>query len=323
MRLIKNYYFFSLTLIFLCLSYGCSYDNYQITPYGECDSLPNVWEWNDVLPEDKVLRNAPVSNPNNYREFAYIADDNGIIGIWKYNLETGLHDLIIEFDIWDVPDWSKKDWLIFGKEGQLFKCKSNGDSIIQITNMYENYSPNWSPDGNKIIYRQLDGTPYPNLIIADENGNIISTLDSTLGYPPSWSPDGNKIAFLISSFNSNKLIIGYIDLSDPDSVIKLENSVPEGESLYDKVDWSIDSKNILWSSGKTGNLLETNIDTQKSTIIKEGCPTTLYYYHTVLSDGIYIISVKEKLTVINEITLLKDYDLVKISFDGTETIIPY
>lgn len=119
-------------------------------------------------------------------------DSSGI-----YIMDTG--GVSKRFVLW-VPvanstRWSPKgDWIVFHSSAQIYKIKTNGDSLTQLTFSGRNFFPNWSPNGSKIAYWK--STP------VDSNGVWIMNADGSDnkfivdGGFPSWSPDGSKILFV-------------------------------------------------------------------------------------------------------------------------------
>lgn len=275
-----------------------------------------------VITPNKPYRNAPVANPANPAEFAYVGHDtNDVSGIWKYNLLTGITTLILEIEVTWVPDWSIKDWLVFGYEFQLYKCKSNGDSLLQLTFTGANYYPRWSADGERIIFHKSDGDEGINWAVIDDNGNLLETYNGVqyAGNSAAFSPDGNKIAY-ISTYNYlDKTVIATFNISDPLNIQYFD--VGELSILGYNLNWYANSRNLLFSA----NSDIYNLDTQtgKITLVKWDCPDA-YFYHTILADNETIVSNKSSSVYdYAENTIYKDWDLVKIHPNGTEVIIPY
>ena len=69
-------------------------------------------------------------------------------------------------------------------------------------------SPNWSPDGSKIVFTDGAGSS-SEIIVMDANGSNRTPLtnDSVVDRDPAWSPDGQKIVFahgrVIYTMNAN------------------------------------------------------------------------------------------------------------------------
>lgn len=100
-----------------------------------------------------------------------------------------------------------------GMTYNIWVARTDGSGIsplTRLTGLSWNVSPQWSPDGTRIVYasnRPLDGTDAAavtfNLWVmnADGTGQNALTTSSTisaifgLGFPVTWSPDSSRIAF--------------------------------------------------------------------------------------------------------------------------------
>ncbi|MBK6732299.1 MAG: PD40 domain-containing protein [Bacteroidetes bacterium] len=272
-------------------------------------------------PENKYFRSRPFANPTNASEFGFIAEIDGVEGIWKYILATSQTQLIVTTDIWSKPDWSNSDWIVFESSAQIFKCKSNGDSLTQLSFKGQNYYPSWSPDGNFIIIVNDDNTPRRNFQIISNNGSVIQTLDSTLysSQPAFWSPDGEKIAFAQANGDGTTQI-AYININRPEQVIQLKSDLDK--YFYGYLEWFPDSKSVLCKSGNNG-IYKINIETGVYTEFEPDCP---YYYYgfTILADGISFIEDRWLRKYDEETNTIYNYfDLIHKFPDGSEVIIPY
>ncbi|RFC53721.1 TolB family protein [Brumimicrobium aurantiacum] len=160
-----------------CGDYCPEMYNQRTTAYADSFHKVNPVTYCMVTPEFYMLEeyyyNEPILNPNNPFEFAFIRDTDELgwnAELCVYNFcsnETKVLTDLVGYGI----DWSVKDWIIFtGKDFQLYKIKSNGDSLIQLTNTgnHNNYA-RWSPKGTRYLY--LDASS--NFKICDENGEFI------------------------------------------------------------------------------------------------------------------------------------------------------
>ena len=74
-----------------------------------------------------------------------------------------------------------------------FTINSDGMSLIKIADKSK-HNPNFSPDGEKIVFWGYEGD-YPYLYIINSDGSKTIKLSEANGYNPQWSIDGSKIIF--------------------------------------------------------------------------------------------------------------------------------
>jgi hypothetical protein len=113
------------------------------------------------------------------------------------------------------PDWSIKDWIVFkGAGSQIWKIKSNGDSLTQLTIVGGNANfnrPRWNNNGDRFLVSY-----WVDNFILDENGVFLDTLPNP---SPLFDWDGKSIIYRrsISSVKSE-----YIYLTDTNFDLKIE-----------------------------------------------------------------------------------------------------
>lgn len=111
----------------------------------------------------------------------------------------------------------------------------------------------WSPDGKHIAICAKAGDRDALHIINVDKAKITKTFkyESDALFSPSWSPDGEHIACIMQNGGKSDLIVVNIKSG------KYENIT---DDVYDDADpsWSIDSKNILFTSNRDGNSLSND-----------------------------------------------------------------
>ena len=133
-----------------------------------------------------------------HRQF-YDCDNNltpDTSGLYIVDTDGGNKTLLIAGFI-DVPDWSPDgEWVTFGAGAQIYKIKTDGDSLTQITFEGRNFFPSWSPDGERIAYSQsiCNGDSTCGLWVTNFVNSKNSFLAEYANYP-AWHPINNKILY--------------------------------------------------------------------------------------------------------------------------------
>jgi TolB protein len=133
------------------------------------------------------------------RSFSYIHDTDP--GMYFYNFTDSSLTLFMEGDGYTSPRFSPDgQWIVFSYMKNIYKIKADGDSLTQLTFTTDNYCPDWSPDGTRIVY-ELRGGDDRGIHILD-----LETLEHKLIIPysqmPAWFSDGKRIAVIGNNFQS-------------------------------------------------------------------------------------------------------------------------
>ena len=108
------------------------------------------------------------------------------------------------------PDWAPDgEWVAFGSGAQIFKIKSDGDSLAQLTFQGRNFFPAWSPDRQTIAYSRsiCAGDTTCGLWVTDFVDSKNSFLVEYANYPD-WHPTGNKILYSIRAVTKLGNVLG-------------------------------------------------------------------------------------------------------------------
>jgi len=127
--------------------------------------------------------------------------------IWRYNLVTGDSILIVgpEFSNGGVGFSPDGRQICFtsnrgGKSAVYIANSEDGSGIHRLnTDTIAQYSPAWSPKGDKIVYYCAKGDGHDQVYVADLKNKGIAkriTGDSTHNYYPSWGADDHTIVFV-------------------------------------------------------------------------------------------------------------------------------
>lgn len=154
------------------------------------------------------------------------------------------------------------------RDGKLdiYIMNSDGSEQIRLThNSGDNTDPDWSPNGEKIIYisqGNAGGRAGRDIFIINANGG--EEINLTKSFPeigfdePKWSPDGTKIAYVGCHSYAYESCEIFIMNSDGSEKKQITNN--EFDDRY--FEWSPDGKQIaFWSfRNKQGDIYVINID---------------------------------------------------------------
>ncbi len=88
---------------------------------------------------------------NDGKLIAYEAMYNNEPWLTLLNVETGENDYLVKGGF--NPAWSPDQaWIAFNINSRIYKIKKNGDSLTLLAGEGSSFAPDWSGDGNRIIY---------------------------------------------------------------------------------------------------------------------------------------------------------------------------
>jgi Tol biopolymer transport system component len=140
---------------------------------------------------------------------------------------------------------------------------------------WDNHSPDWSPDGNWIVYAGSQVGPAYISRVSMIDGTIVE-ISGTIGeHPkgPKWSPDGTKIAYRGGGWGGSPSY--HICITDPDGSSH-EDLTPDITGYgVSGLSWSPDGTKIIFTQEGESGLLMLDVATKNITTLAE-LPSDLY-----------------------------------------------
>jgi Tol biopolymer transport system component len=103
-------------------------------------------------------------------------------------------------------------WIAFSRTGSLFKVKSNGDSLMQLTDAVGAIRPAWSKDGSKIAYIIRDAVGGSATWIYDV-AKTTSAMLLSFGDYPSWHATTGELILLDAQYDGYSSYVAYAFLA--------------------------------------------------------------------------------------------------------------
>lgn len=307
---------------------ACKTDPVQPVPIVEweepsCFDLPQLAPeyngWKAIFPQ--YLRIPQGISPINSDNLLYLRknQDTRLLELYRHTISTG-ESVFIRDHVANAR-WSSKDWICFEdvRNRQLYKMKSNGDSLTQLTFEDRNWNPEWHPDGTKLIFLKDKVSPRAIFrIIMDEQGVVLDTLP-IIGHQEtnqvSWSPDGKKIAVHYFSLSEEAAILAYYKYPEK-TFHQVTFNVTELETGWmDGFDWGHDSRSIYFSNYL--GILKLDIQSGQISRIRPDCQNRYYTFVFTADDGSYLLGSSVNLTIVPPDTLYQELHIEQMPLDGS------
>ena len=265
----------------------------------------------------------PCFNPQNPDQLAYYRKDNKVYNnaneLWVVDFCTGERNMLVNDALYGL-DWSIKDWLIYTASDQnIWKIKSNGDSLTQITSSgdYNRY-PKWDDNGERIAY-ELEDHGQTFFIVLNTIDNLRDTLWD-LRYIDCWSWVGeNKIAYAKESYDgttSHDHLMVY-DLSSGEAQIIHEFIIEDNINFY-VYNMTFDSENsiVVWSA--LGTIGKTSLSDGTYEVLKQHLYQERYDWHTFRRGTNEILFNKHSSYYVDYCEMERSYEFLLMNEDGTD-----
>ncbi|MFK7755887.1 MAG: hypothetical protein AB8B53_03025 [Flavobacteriales bacterium] len=259
-------------------------------------------------------------NPNNDDELVYsvINYSNGDRAVFKYDLTLEESVKIYDGQVKGDLGWGVNDWVLFTTiSGHLWKVKSSGDSLTQLTFFGGASSSQWNSTADSIVFRKSA----ENIsVVTDQNGNALDTLsDSFSGLGQSW----NHPKYLSSTR------LGFLTIKNiKDSTITNIHTLEDDRYLYQGCEDSelatggveLVNDDIYYSHSL--GIFKTDINGSSPVMIKESCTSQFYKNPSVNHSKNKLLFVRwdQKVVGDNENSVLTTQTLVTMNLDGSNEV---
>ncbi len=204
--------------------------------------------------------------------------------IYVHDFSTGVRTRLMSDETVDVEPAASgvSDRIVFARhsvERNLMAVNPDGTNLEQIGAVSDVYDPDWSPDGERIVYSS--GYPFAtsdeaDLWIVNADGSGLTNLTNTTEMrevDPTWSPDGSRIVYATAApFEEMDLWIVDADGSNPELLVEYAETPA----------WSPDGTEIAFSRAQEVYILTLADGTERRLTYSGG------YSPTWSPDGLWI-----------------------------------
>lgn len=130
-----------------------------------------------------------------------------------------------------------------GPDGAIWVAAADHGAAHRVSTI-SGLSPTWSPDGNQIAFRHIDGQGSAIFVVNVDGTHEHPLTSGTSDWSPAWSPDGSRIAF--STYSDGAQRIATVKPDGRNEVLL----TPDQEGEYPA--WSPDSSQLAFASAANG-----------------------------------------------------------------------
>ena len=250
------------------------------------------------LPLTEYLPRGQVFFSPNGDYLAYEGQQDHQTVVYLYNLQTSKTITVFSYPTLNgdsiLNSWG--NWITWAPDGtklaftgfvdphddEIFIYDISVETVTNITNSPGfDYAPDWSPDGETILFLSTRDETYPQIFKMRPDGSKVqqlTTLSNSNIINPTWSPNGKKIAFRNSldpseSVNDQTPGSSSIFSMDPDgkNITQLVNEFDYICPLCDTIVWSPDSQKIAFPATTVENsgIFSVDIDDKEIDQVNE------------------------------------------------------
>jgi hypothetical protein len=147
------------------------------------DNTKAAFGWNYNL--DTPYFSATSFNPLNSNEFCYIKGVGSVVSLLTFNMQSKISTPVYTGNVFYEPQWGSNNWILFDANNIVYKVKTNGDSLTQLTYNASFTYPKWSADASELIAAYFIAQSY-GAYIYSATGVLVDSLSVVLGAPYAW-----------------------------------------------------------------------------------------------------------------------------------------
>lgn len=247
-------------------------------PELECKALPpepQPFGWADTTTDVNKNINTFFFNPINPNEVIYIVngDISGYNKMFTYNIPAQVTTFLASVGPY-CPKVNKRGWIVFSTvDSDIFKIKTNGDSLTKLTSSNINFDPQWDhTDTNIYYFRNSSGISPSMLIRMTQRGTVLNEFEANF---PNYAVFRKKHQVLYFRQTSNQLHLVLRDTAYGEKFLfKVPYDNQTAEVPFSDMSVDLNDEYLYYTHAK--GILRCNLKTLKTDTILKNCPNYTY-----------------------------------------------
>jgi len=245
-----------------------------------CKNLPAAPQpqgWRDTTTDENKNINTYMFNPANPDEIIYVVNGDmfGFNKMYNYHIPTRRTTYLANVSEF-APQINKYGWILFSTvDNEVYKIKSNGDSITKLTIGNRSQDPKWDHTDRGIYLFQLPyNTTPPRLLKFNIDGFPLLNYDIEMPYTAAFKKS-NKIIFLKTNLTSISLI--QKDINPPNAekiILTVPYSATATTVYFDNITLDNNDENVYWSNA--AGIIKCNLNSLQVDTVLKNCQTIRY-----------------------------------------------
>lgn len=229
---------------------------------------------------------SPFYNPNNSDEICYLrlTQEPYASELRVHNFSTN-EDKFLASPLWGKPYWSKNGWILFNKgDNQIWKIKSNGDSLTQLSDpsLGSYFSASWNETGEKIAYRKQSTSGYLTII----TDSSLTPLDTIEGYNIVGGAWFDNILAFGNNLNGNVSFVIYN--ADTKATTEISTNIANsgnGENVKGLL-W-LSNNELMWSNNF--GVYKTKVSSGQTEELRKLCTSKILFVSSLSPEGNHVL----------------------------------
>jgi hypothetical protein len=284
----------------------------------ELPPAPQPFGWYDSTADENTNINAFIVNPVNGDEIMCIVNGDllGYNKMYNYNVPSKTAKYIASIGNF-LPSVNKNGWILFSTlDNNIFKVKTNGDSLRQLTGGNNYFNPQWDFTGKKFYYFQAARIPNINaqLMLADAKGALLASIPAELAFT---APFRNSDKLIYMKTKGNQVTMIQRDMLTQEEVALITGPYSPGAPFhFDDLTLDRNDEYLYWSN--SAGVMRCSLKTLAIDTVLKNCQN-LQYLNPLISFNANELTVGcHMMTPLNSYQLLHEYKAMELNLLSRE-----